>query len=100
MGQAEWPSSTLRRRVKPAGILLAATSVLAALGTWVTVARMLDERDVFPVFLLSFTFATVVTALYGGFWPGMLALGLSVAAGAFAPPFFRSPPIEAPNLGL
>jgi PAS domain S-box-containing protein len=79
MTQGDWSSSTIRRRIKPMGVALAVTSVLVALGAWLAVAPVLGERGVFLFFL----FATVVTALYGGFWPGLLALGLSAGLAGF-----------------
>jgi PAS domain S-box-containing protein len=79
MARGEWPPSTIRRRIEPKGFALAVVSVLVALGAWLAVAPMLGNRGVFLFFL----FATVVSALYGGFWPGMVALGLSAGLGAF-----------------
>jgi PAS domain S-box-containing protein len=73
------PPSTIRRRIKPAGVALAVTSVAVALGLWLLLAPQLGDRGVFLLFL----FATVVSALHGGFWPGMLALGLSAGLAVF-----------------
>ena len=77
MAHGEPPASTIRRRIKPMGVVLAVTSVAAALGVWLALAPRLEDRGVF----LPFLFATVVSALYGGFWSGMLALGMSAGLG-------------------
>jgi PAS domain S-box-containing protein len=96
MAQGELPPSTLRRRIRPIGILLAVTTVTAAFAVWLVLAPRLAERGVFLLFL----FATVVSALYGGFWSGVLALALSAGLCTFYLLETIDRPPEALHLGL
>ncbi len=74
-----WPAETIRRRIRPWGIALALASVAGALGLRLLMGPWLGERGLFLLFIV----ATVVSALYGGFWPGMLALALGAGIGAY-----------------
>ena len=88
-----WPAETIRRRIRPWGMALALASVAAALALRLLMAPWLGERGVFLLFIV----ATVVSALYGGFWPGMLALGLGAGHRRLPVPGQPPKPVGTPE---